>query len=81
MPIMVPLSDLLGITRQTTVLAFQLGDGFSNMILPTSSVLMGSLAVSGIPYQKWVRFFWPLLAVWFVLGAVFVVVAQVIGYH
>ncbi|WCM62336.1 AbgT family transporter [Paenibacillus polymyxa] len=81
MPIMVPLSDLLGITRQTTVLTFQLGDGFSNMILPTSSALMGSLAVSGIPYQKWVRFFWPLLAAWFVLGAVFVVVAQVIGYH
>lgn len=81
MPIMVPLSDLLGITRQTTVLAFQLGDGFSNMILPTSSALMGSLAVSGIPYQKWVRFFWPLLAIWFVLGAVFVVIAQAIGYH
>ncbi|AET59352.1 C4-dicarboxylate anaerobic carrier [Paenibacillus terrae HPL-003] len=81
MPIMVPLSDLLGITRQTTVLAFQLGDGFSNMILPTSSALMGSLAVSGIPYQKWVRFFWPLLAAWFVLGAIFVVVAQIIGYH
>ncbi|WP_354667036.1 hypothetical protein [Paenibacillus peoriae] len=46
-----------------------------------SAALMGSLAVSGIPYQKWVRFFWPLLAVWFILGAVFVVVAQVIGYH
>ncbi|MGM1019168.1 MAG: hypothetical protein ACQEXV_01105 [Bacillota bacterium] len=50
---------LIGITRQTTVLAFQLGDGFSDMILPTSSALMGSLAVSGIPFQKWVRFFWP----------------------
>jgi uncharacterized ion transporter superfamily protein YfcC len=80
MPIMVPLSDLLGITRQTAVLAFQLGDGISNMILPTSSALMGSLAVSGIAYQKWVRFFWPLMCMWIVIGALFVVVANIIKY-
>ncbi|MFE5322400.1 YfcC family protein [Paenibacillus sp. NPDC056579] len=80
MPIMVPLSDLLGVTRQTAVLAFQLGDGFTNMILPTSSALMGSLAVSGIAYQKWVRFFWPLMAAWLVAGAIFVIVANVIQY-
>ncbi|WP_028550549.1 YfcC family protein [Paenibacillus sp. UNC451MF] len=80
MPIMVPLSDLLGVTRQTSVLAFQLGDGFTNMILPTSSALMGSLAVSGIAYQKWVRFFWPLMATWLVVGAVFVIVANIIHY-
>ncbi|GAA4834503.1 YfcC family protein [Paenibacillus vulneris] len=80
MPIMVPLSDLLGVTRQTAVLAFQLGDGFTNMILPTSSALMGSLAVSGIPYQKWVRFFWPLMATWLVVGAIFVIVANIIHY-
>ncbi|MDO3409932.1 AbgT family transporter [Saccharibacillus sp. CPCC 101409] len=81
MPIMTPLSDLLGITRQTTVLAYQLGDGISNMILPTSSALMGSLAVSGIPYQKWVRFFWPLMLTWLVIGAIFVLVANGIHYH
>lgn len=80
MPIMVPLSDLLGITRQTAVLTFQLGDGISNMILPTSSALMGSLAVSGIPYQKWVRFFFPLMCVWVAIGAVFVIVANIIKY-
>ncbi|MCS7459621.1 TIGR00366 family protein [Paenibacillus doosanensis] len=80
MPIMVPLSDLLGVTRQTSVLAFQLGDGFTNMILPTSSALMGSLAVSGIAYQKWVRFFWPLMATWIVIGAIFIVVADIIKY-
>ncbi len=80
MPIMTPLSDLLGITRQTTVLAFQLGDGITNMILPTSSALMGSLAVSVITYQKWVRFFWPLMSMWFIIGAVFVIVANIIKY-
>ncbi|MFH5186895.1 YfcC family protein [Paenibacillus sp. TAB 01] len=80
MPIMVPLSDLLGVTRQTAVFAFQMGDGFTNMILPTSSALMGSLAVSGITYQKWVRFFWPLMAMWLVIGAVFIIVADMIKY-
>ncbi|WP_435171899.1 YfcC family protein [Paenibacillus glycanilyticus] len=80
MPIMVPLADLIGVTRQTTVLAFQLGDGFSNMILPTSSALMGSLAVSGIPYQKWVKFFWPLMCMWIVIGAVLMVIAHMIHY-
>ncbi|MFC5448807.1 YfcC family protein [Paenibacillus aestuarii] len=80
MPIMTPLSDLLGVTRQTSVLAFQLGDGITNMILPTSSALMGSLAVSGIAYQKWVRFFWPLMCMWLLIGAVFIIVANVIKY-
>lgn len=53
MPLMVPVSDLVGISRQTAVLAFQLGDGFSNSVLPMSSSLMGYLAVSKIPYSKW----------------------------
>jgi len=80
MPIMTPLSDLLGVTRQTSVLAFQLGDGITNMILPTSSALMGSLAVSGIAYQKWVKFFWPLMCMWLIIGAVFIIVANIIKY-
>ncbi|KAF9142081.1 hypothetical protein BGX30_003468, partial [Mortierella sp. GBA39] len=80
MPIMVPLSDILGVTRQTTVLAFQLGDGITNMILPTSSALMGSLAVSGIAYQKWVKFFWPLMCMWIAIGAILIVIANIIKY-
>lgn len=56
MPLMVPVSDLIGITRQTAVLAFQLGDGFSNSVLPTSSALIGYLVVSKIPYAKWLKF-------------------------
>ncbi|MGG1679613.1 YfcC family protein [Neobacillus sp. NRS-1170] len=80
MPIMVPLSDLIDVTRQTAVLAYQLGDGLSNCILPTSAMLMGSLAVSKIKYQEWVKFFWPLLLMWVVIGAFFVIVADIIHY-
>ncbi|SFI89136.1 YfcC family protein [Brevibacillus centrosporus] len=80
MPIMVPLADLLGVTRQTSVLAFQMGDGFTNMILPTSSALMGSLAVSGITYQQWFRFMWPLMLMWVITGAVFVLIGHAIAY-
>ena len=57
MPIMAPLSDLLGISRQTAVLAFQLGDGLSNMIIPTSGVTMGVLTLANIPYGTWFRWF------------------------
>ncbi|MEQ8707326.1 MAG: Na+/H+ antiporter NhaC family protein [Phaeodactylibacter sp.] len=60
MPIMAPLSDLLGISRQTAVLAFQFGDGLSNLIIPTSGVTMGVLAIAKIPYNVWVRWFLPL---------------------
>ncbi|MDN4074959.1 YfcC family protein [Fictibacillus terranigra] len=80
MPILVPLADLINVTRQTTVLIFQLGDGLSNCILPTSAMLMGSLAVSRIKYQEWVKFFWPLLFIWTVIGAVFVLIADAIQY-
>lgn len=80
MPIMTPLGDLLGVSRQTTVLAFQLGDGFTNSILPTSSALMGYLAVSKISYEKWLKFMVPLLGIWITVGAVFLVIATMIGY-
>ena len=58
MPIMAPFSDLIGISRQATVVAFQFGDGFTNMITPTSGVLMAALGVARIPWEKWVRFIW-----------------------
>jgi uncharacterized ion transporter superfamily protein YfcC len=80
MPLMVPVSDLIGISRQTAVLAFQLGDGFSNSILPTSSALMGYLVVSKIPYAKWLKFMVPLFLIWTALGCVFMLVAVAIGY-
>ena len=68
MPIMAPFSDVVGISRQATVMAFQFGDGFTNMITPTSAVLMGVLGIARIPYALWVRWFgWTLLAL-IVLG-------------
>jgi len=69
MPIMVPLADLLGISRQTAVLAFQFGDGIFNLIIPTSGVTMGILAVAKIPFGVWLRWVWKPVLVLTVLGA------------
>jgi uncharacterized ion transporter superfamily protein YfcC len=68
MPIMAPFSDLIGLSRQATVMAFQFGDGFTNMITPTSGVLMGVLGVAKIPYNKWVKWVWPLILIMLILG-------------
>jgi uncharacterized ion transporter superfamily protein YfcC len=68
MPIMAPFSDLIGISRQATVMAFQFGDGFTNMITPTSGVLIGVIGVAKIPYEKWVRWVWPLILILMVVG-------------
>jgi len=80
MPLMAPLSDILGLTRQTAVLAFTCGDGFSNSIIPTSGILMAMLALAKIPYGKWLRFMLPLFALLMGLSAVFLVIAVLIGY-
>lgn len=68
MPIMAPFSDLIGISRQATVMAFQFGDGFTNMITPTSGVLIAVLGVARIPYHKWVKWVWPLILIMILLG-------------
>jgi uncharacterized ion transporter superfamily protein YfcC len=68
MPVMAPLADLSGITRQTAVLAYQLGDGFTNLIIPTSGVTIGTLAMAGIPYDRWFRWHLPLQAIFFLLS-------------
>ena len=67
-PIMAPFSDLVGVSRQAMVLAFQFGDGFTNMITPTSGVLMAALAMARIPYTKWVKWIWKMVVVLLVLG-------------
>jgi len=68
MPIMAPFSDLIGISRQATVVAFQFGDGFTNMITPTSGVLIAVLGVARIPYHKWVKWVAPLIIMLIILG-------------
>ena len=68
MPIMAPFSDVIGISRQATVLAFQFGDGFTNMITPTSGVLMGALGLARVPYEIWLKWFFKILLFFIVLG-------------
>ena len=80
MPIMLPVADIIGITKQTTVLAFNFGDGLSNYILPTSSALMGFIAMVGISYSNWMKFMWRLFLIWIVVGAILVIVANSINY-
>jgi uncharacterized ion transporter superfamily protein YfcC len=69
MPIMAPFSDMIGVSRQATVLAFQFGDGFTNMITPCSGVLMAVLSIAKIPYEQWVRFIWKFILFLIVVGA------------
>ena len=73
MPIMAPLSDLVGVTRQTAVLAFQFGDGFSNMIIPTSAVTMGVLGLARIPWERWAHWIFPLEVIFFLLAALLLI--------
>jgi uncharacterized ion transporter superfamily protein YfcC len=68
MPIMSQFSDLVGLSRQATVMAYQFGDGFTNMITPTSGVLMGVLAVARIPYEKWFKWVLPFMIILIILG-------------
>ena len=67
-PIMAPFSDLVGVSRQAMVLAFQFGDGFTNMVTPTSGVLMAALAMARVPYAKWVKWIWKAVLVLLLLG-------------
>ncbi|PTE30983.1 C4-dicarboxylate ABC transporter [Staphylococcus gallinarum] len=80
MPIMAPLADMLGITRQTAVLAFQLGDGFTHIFYPTSGYFMAALAIGGVSYTKWIRFFFPLFIIWGVISIITLIIAQLTGW-
>jgi uncharacterized ion transporter superfamily protein YfcC len=73
MPIMAPLGDLVGVSRQTAVLSFQFGDGFTNMIIPTSAVTMGVLALADISWQKWAKWILPLQIILFLIGLLLLV--------
>jgi uncharacterized ion transporter superfamily protein YfcC len=80
MPIMAPLADLVGVSRQVAVLAFQFGDGFTNILVPTNAVLVGILAMAAIPYDRWVRFILPFMVKMWVAGSIALAVAVWIGY-
>jgi uncharacterized ion transporter superfamily protein YfcC len=78
MPILAPLGDLLGITRQTNVLAYQLGNGLTNVFIPTQGYFMAALGILRIPWSKWVRWLAPLLLIWLAIGCAAVLVAHFI---
>jgi len=80
MPLMAPLSDLLGVSRQIAVQAFLFGDGFANMIVPTNAVLMGILGMAGVPYDRWFRFCLPLLAKLLTFAAICMVAMVMFGF-
>lgn len=80
MPIMVGVVDITEMTRQNAVLAFQLGDGFSNIFYPTSGYFMAALVIAKIQYTDWLKFIWPLLIIWYSVGAVFLLIAHYIGW-
>jgi uncharacterized ion transporter superfamily protein YfcC len=80
MPIMVPISDVIGITRQTAVLAFQFGDGLTNLVTPLSGAFMAALSLCKISWGKWLKWFMPLLITWFVICSAILVIAVKIEY-
>ena len=79
MPVLVPLSDLLHLPRQVTVLAYQYGAGLCELITPTNGALMAILAAAGVPFGKWVRFLIPLYIALFILGIIAVGIGILIG--
>jgi len=81
MPIMAPLADLVGVSRQIAVLAFQLGDGFTNMIVKPSAVLMGVLGVARLKWSTWSKFMIRIQLVLMTLGSIFMIIAVLIGYQ
>jgi len=79
MPIMVPLSDVVGITRQVAVLAFQFGDGITNMIYPTCGVVMATISMAKIPYDRWLKYAVPLVIKLSIAAIILVYIAVMIN--
>lgn len=80
MPLMAPLAELIGVTKQVAVLAFQLGDGFTNLIVPTSGCLMGVLGVARLDWNKWFKFQWKFQAILFGFASMFMFISVLINF-
>lgn len=80
MPVMVPLADVAGVTRQTAVLAYKFGDGFCNYVLPHASALMGFLGAAGIGYDRWMKFMGKLFGIWMLLGSAILIFGYFVQY-
>lgn len=80
MPIFTPMTDILGLTRQSAVYAFQMGDGLTNLASPISTTLNGILAVSDETYASWIKFYIPLVGIYIVIGSIMVMMTKLLGY-
>ncbi|ASN04447.1 YfcC family protein [Virgibacillus necropolis] len=80
MPILTPLADMVGITRQVAVQAYQFGDGFTNSIFPTSGPLMASLAVAGVAWIKWAKWMLPLFLIWVLIAIIMLTIGVLINW-
>ena len=80
MPLMIPIADGVGMSRQTAVLAYQLGDAFTNIVSPTGGEILAALAICKVPFGKWLKFLLPLFIIWVVVALIFLTIASNIGY-
>lgn len=80
MPLMAPLADIVGVSRQVAVLAFQLGDGFTNVLVPTSASLMATLGVCRVDWAIWLKFIWRFMLGLFVVSSLLVIAAHYLGF-
>ncbi|MBT1445746.1 putative basic amino acid antiporter YfcC [Shewanella sp. JM162201] len=80
MPLMAPLADIVGVSRQVAVLAFQLGDGFTNVLVPTSASLMATLGVCRVEFSAWLKFIWRFMLLIMAAASVMVIGAHYLGF-
>ncbi|AOT72068.1 YfcC family protein [Geosporobacter ferrireducens] len=80
MPILAPLSDVIGLSKQVVVSAYKYGDGITNLIIPTSGTLMGFIGLAKVPYDKWLKFIMPLIWIWTAISIIAIVVGVLIGW-
>lgn len=79
-PIMAPLADAVGVSRQTAVLAYQFGDAFSNILTPTSGFFIAGISMCGISWQKWAKWLLPLFGIWCIVASVLLYTSVLIDY-
>jgi len=80
LPVMIPVGDIVGLNRQVTILAFQIGDGVTNLINPTLGGLIAMLSLARVPFDRWLRFITPLTLVILLMSWVFLIISLIIGY-
>ncbi len=80
LPVMIPLGELLGLTRQTTILAFQIGDGVTNLVNPTLGGLIAMLSMCRVPLDRWLRFILPVAGIILLISWMTLMIAVATGY-